>query len=144
MENFVEQKKDMTEHPKFYPTVVHMLQQAVIEFGDALAIKYEDRQLSYIQYLRCVAGLSRRFQTFNNGQTLIGERIAFICGNSIEMAVGLFAGHASGAQVVPINPIYKLRELSHISENLYFSGQKQAIRPENLSPGRFLTCRTRC
>ena len=104
----------MTEHPKFYPTVVHMLQQAVTDFGDALAIKYEDRQLSYIQYLRCVAGLSRRFQTFNNGQTLIGERIAFICGNSIEMAVGLFAGHASGAQVVPINPIYTLRELNHI------------------------------
>ena len=104
----------MTYRPKFYPTVVHMLNQAAIEFGDEPAVIFEDRQLSYTQYARCIAGLARQLQGFTSGQSLRGERVALICGNSIEMAVGLFAVHASGAQVVPINPIFTAHELNHI------------------------------
>ena len=95
----------MTYRPKFYPTVVHMLNQAAIEFGGEPAVIFEDRQLSYTQYARCIAGLARQLQGFTRGKSLRGERVSLICGNSIEMAVGLFAVHASGAQVVPINPI---------------------------------------
>ena len=96
----------MSYNPKIYTTVVHMLSKAAADFGDATAIVCEDRQLTYNQYLRCVSGLARRLQDFVQGQSLRGERIALICANSIEIAIGLFAGHASGGQIVPINPIF--------------------------------------
>jgi len=82
--------------------------------GDVTALIHEDRQLSYDQYIRCVAGLARQLQSFKQGKSLRGERVALICGNSLEMAVGLFGAHASGAQIVPVNPIYTARELTHI------------------------------
>ena len=104
----------MTNYPKIYPTVVHMLYQTAAEFNDKIAVKFEDRQLSYIQYLRCISGLARQLRNFNRDQSLRGQRVALICNNSIEMAIGLFAVHASGGQVVPINPIYTSRELNHI------------------------------
>ncbi|MGY9000500.1 MAG: AMP-binding protein, partial [Rhodospirillales bacterium] len=104
----------MDYRPRIYTTVVHMLYEAANEFGGESAIIFEGRELSYIQYLRCVAGLARMLQAFSQNESLKDERIAIICGNSIEMAVGLFAAHASGGQVVPINPIYTSRELSHI------------------------------
>ena len=92
----------MTNYPKIYPTVVHMLYQTAAEFNEKIAVKFEDRQLSYIQYLRCISGLARQLRNFNRGQSLRGQRVALICNNSIEMAVGLFAVHASGGQVVPL------------------------------------------
>ena len=104
----------MDYRPRIYTTVVHMLYEAANEFGGTSAIIFEGRELTYIQYLRCVAGLARKLQAFSQNESLKDERIAIICGNSIEMAVGLFAAHASGGQVVPINPIYTSRELSHI------------------------------
>ena len=104
----------MDDCPKAYSTVVHMLCEAAEIFGDKPALIYEDRQLTYTQYLRCVAGVARKLQAFSSDQSLVGERIALMCSNSMEMAVGLFAAHASGGQVVPINPIYTSRELSHI------------------------------
>lgn len=32
-------------------------------------------------------------------------------GNSIDMAIAMFAIHAAGAQAVPINPLYTAREV---------------------------------
>jgi long-chain acyl-CoA synthetase len=104
----------MTDAPKLYPTVVHMLDEASQQSSQSTAVIHEGRQLTYSEYLRCVAGLSRKLQSFSADQSLRGQRVALICGNSLEMAVGLFAAHASGAQIVPINPIYTARELLHI------------------------------
>lgn len=104
----------MRELPKVHPTILHMLAEAAENFGDAPAVVDGERRLTYCQYLSCVAGLARKLQGLADGQSLKGERVALICGNSLEMAVGLFAAHASGAQIVPINPIYTARELSHI------------------------------
>ncbi len=104
----------MSEMPKVHPTVVHMLAAATEKFGDAPAIIQGDRRLTYNEYVRCVAGVAHKLQSFSGGKSLRGERVALICGNSLEMAIGLFAAHASGAQIVPVNPIYTSRELNHI------------------------------
>jgi long-chain acyl-CoA synthetase len=104
----------MNKSPKIYPTIVHMLAETVDKFGDTPALICEDRTLTYSEYFRCVAGLARRLQDFSEGKSLRDERVALICGNSLEMAIGLFAAHASGAQIVPVNPIYTKRELTHI------------------------------
>ncbi len=99
--------------PHVYPTVVHMLADAAWRRPEALAMKFEGRSLSYRELARCVGGLAAELQALGAS----GERVALICGNSLEMAIGLFAVHAAGAQAVPINPLYTARELTHLIED---------------------------
>lgn len=96
--------------PKVHPTVVHMLADAAARSGEATALACGDRQLTYAQYLRCVAGFARELAAMGAR----GSRVALVCGNSLDLPVAMFAAHAAGAQAVPINPTYTARELSHI------------------------------
>jgi long-chain acyl-CoA synthetase len=99
--------------PHVYPTVVHMLADAEARAPDALALKFDGRKLTYREFARCVGGLAAELQ----GQGAGAERVALICGNSLEMAVALCAIHAAGAQAVPLNPLYTARELGHMIED---------------------------
>ena len=95
--------------PPIHPTVIHML-MAAEDCADREAIVCAGRRLDYGQYLRCVAGFARELT--KHGAR--GERIALILGNSVEVALAMFAVHAAGAQAVPVNPIYTPRELDLI------------------------------
>lgn len=96
--------------PYVHPTVVHMLADAVKNSPDAEALVCGQERLTYVEYARCVGGLAT--ELIDLGAT--GRRVAIICGNSIDMAVAIFAIHAARAQAVPINPIYTAREIGHI------------------------------
>ncbi|MFQ5914256.1 MAG: long-chain fatty acid--CoA ligase [Nitrospinota bacterium] len=96
--------------PKVFDTVVHMLADAAKRAGNATALVFEDRQLTYTEFARCVGGFASELVTLGARD----GRAALICGNSIEMAIAMFAVHGAGAQAVPINPIYTARELTHI------------------------------
>ncbi len=87
-----------------------MLADAALHSGDAMALVCGDRRLSYAQTLRCVAGFARELVALGAR----GCRVALVCGNSLDMPVAMFAAHAAGAQVVPINPTYTARELSQL------------------------------
>ena len=76
-----------------YPSVVHMLQAIAGQQPDACAIVCSEQRLSYAEYAGLVAGLASRFDTLGAR----GERIAVMLGNSIEMAVAVFAAHAAEA-----------------------------------------------
>jgi len=97
--------------PHVFPTVVHMLADAAARRPDGLAFKFEGRSLTYRQFLRCVGGLAHELRGLG---VVKGERVALVCGNSLEMAIALFAIQAAGAQTVPINPLYTTRELDHL------------------------------
>jgi branched-chain amino acid transport system ATP-binding protein len=96
--------------PRVFPTVVHMLAEAARLRPDAPALTCAGTELTWGEYERCVATLAHRFTALGAG----GERLALVIGNSIEVAVATFAGHAAGAQVVPINPGYTQRELGQL------------------------------
>ncbi len=96
--------------PTVHPTVVHMLAEAAERAGDRPALVAEGRSLTYADYLACVAGFAAELRGLGAG----GVRVALVLGNSIEMALAMFAVHAAGAQAVPVNPVYTARELSHI------------------------------
>jgi long-chain acyl-CoA synthetase len=98
------------ELPQLFETVIHMLRAAAEKSPQVTAVTFENRTLDYLQYLRCVAGFSLELEGLN----VRGERVVLICGNSLEMAVSMFAVHAAGAQAVPVNPLYTPRELKHI------------------------------
>ncbi len=99
--------------PTVHPTVVHMLADAAARTGDRVALVDGDRQLTYRDYLACVAGFARELIELGAA----GERVALVLGNSLDMAVAMFAVHAAGAQAVPVNPIYTARELKHILDD---------------------------
>jgi len=99
--------------PHVFETVVHMLKVAAEAAPLATAIKFDNRQLDYQQYLRCVAGFACELENLD----VRGERVVLICGNSLEMAVAMFAVHAAGAQAVPVNPLYTSRELKPVLQD---------------------------
>ena len=96
--------------PRVHATVVHMLADAAARSPQAIAVVDGERRLSYRDYAACVG----RFAHELVGLGARGSRVALVCGNSLDMAVAMFAAHAAGAQAVPINPIYTARELGHI------------------------------
>lgn len=96
--------------PRQYDTVVHMLQHACEKSPDAIALKAGDTALSYRDYASSVAALAHRLI----GLGAAGERVALVMGNSIDMAIAMFAIHAAGAQAVPVNPLYSAREVQYI------------------------------
>ncbi len=96
--------------PYVHPTVVHMLAQAGEQAGDRSALVCGGVTLTYSEYVRCVAAFATQLQNIARR----GDRIAVVAGNSLDMAIALFAVHAAGCQVVPVNPAYTARELRHI------------------------------
>jgi long-chain acyl-CoA synthetase len=96
--------------PRVFPTVVHMLADTSARFPDDTALVCGSRNLTYTQYWRCVAGFAEELR----GHGARGNRVALICGNSLEIAIAMFAVHAAGAQAVPINPTYTERELGYL------------------------------
>ncbi len=97
----------MSSLPRHHPTVVHMLQSAAVEAGDAEALVAGDVRLSYTEYRSCVARFAKELQLLQ----VAGERVAILMGNSADICIALFATHAAGAVAVPLNPLYTEREL---------------------------------
>jgi long-chain acyl-CoA synthetase len=101
----------MTESlPPVFATVVDMLADAAARAPQGVALVCNDRRLTYVQYLRCVAAFAQELIA----EGCRGGRVALVCGNSLDMPIAMFAVHAAGAQAVPINPAYTARELSYI------------------------------
>lgn len=122
---------DEDELPRVFQSVVHMLDDAADRAPAATAIAYADRRLTYAEYRRCVAGFAHELVSVGAR----GSRVALVLGNSIEMAIAMFATHAAGAQATPINPIYTARELTHIVRDaqpvvlLYDSDSAATVEP---------------
>ncbi len=99
--------------PQVHETSVHMLADAAAKAGDAVALVSGESQLSFSEFRRCVAGFAN--ELIDAGAA--GNRVVLICGNSIDMAIALYAVHAAGAQAVPLNPLYTQRELAQIIDD---------------------------
>ena len=99
--------------PPVFPTVVHMLAEVAARYPAREALVLGGERLLYADYLSCIGGFARELQA----RGAAGQRIAIILPNSIEICVATWAAHASGAQVVPINPLYTERELEAILED---------------------------
>lgn len=97
--------------PQVWPSVVHMLQDAVRRSPDHTAVKCEADTLTYRQYGACVAGLALELQARGIG---VGQRVALLMVNSLDIAIATYAVQAAGAQLVPLNPAYTAAELAPI------------------------------
>ena len=91
-------------------TVVEMLLSAAHSSPDECAVSFEGRKLNYREYWNCVCSFSSELQKYD----VAGNRVAILFKNSLDMAIVYFSVHASGAQIVPLNPEYTERELVEI------------------------------
>src|SRR4029077_14347569 len=87
------------------PTVVHMLAAAAAARPQGEALVCGDRRVTYGEYFSSVTSLAAE---------LHGERVATLLPNAIETCVAMFGVLASGAQLVPLNPLYTKREIDEI------------------------------
>lgn len=85
-----------------------MLAAAAAASPRAEALVCGERRLTYRDYWRAVSGVAAML-----GERR-GERVATKLGNSIEACVAAFGVLASGAQHVPLNPLYTQAELDPI------------------------------
>src|SRR5699024_6305688 len=100
--------------PFVWPTVVHMLADAAKQASDHTGLVCGNQSLSYAQYVACVSGFAAQLQKAGVGE---GDRVVVLMGNSLDVAIALFAVQAAGAQVVPLNPLYTASELSQVLDN---------------------------
>lgn len=121
----------MVQLPRVHETVVHMLAAASEGAGNTTALVCRGRTLTYSELLRCVGGFAEELLDLG----VHHGRVALVCGNSIEMAIAMFAAHAAGAQVVPVNPIYTGRELEYVLKDsdptavIYDDGVASVVEP---------------
>lgn len=101
---------DFESLPKVHPTVVHMLAEAAVTCPSATALVFGTVRLTYAGYRDRVAAFAQELIRLGAR----GQRVALICGNSLDLPIAMFGVHAAGAQAVPINPAYTVRELAHI------------------------------
>lgn len=94
-----------------WPSVLHMLQEAVETAPDRIAVVCGEERLTYRDYMRCIAGLS---QELRQRGVVPGDRVVTLLANSADAAVATFAVQASGAQLVPLNPGYTASELEPV------------------------------
>src|SRR5690554_6595189 len=94
-------KLEMAQHLPRYESLVHMFYAAVEAEPDGIAVIYEDRQLTYAEFGRAVAGFAERLRSERGGRILV------MMPNSIEMNLAITAVMSVGAQVAPVNPFLK-------------------------------------
>jgi len=94
-----------------YDTLVHMLYAAVEAEPDVVAVIYEERQMTYREFGRAVAGLAAALRERGIGR---GSRVVVLMPNSIEMDVAIMAVMAVSAQVAPANPFLTHAELQRV------------------------------
>jgi long-chain acyl-CoA synthetase len=99
----------MQPDPRFphLPTLVHILRASIAAEPERVAMICGERQVSYTEFGRAVAGLATRLAPLR----VAGGRIVVMVPNSIETAVAILATVTARAQVVPVNPFYTMSEL---------------------------------
>ena len=89
---------------------VALLARAAVRAPGATALVDGALRLTYADYAAAVGAFALQLR----GLGAAGARVALLLGNSIPMAVGIFAVQAAGATLVPLNPDYTAAELGPV------------------------------
>ncbi len=110
-----------------YPSLKHLLENALRTYADETAFINMNAKLSYRQ----LDQLSRAFVAWLQKQGLVpGDRVALMMPNVLQYAVALYGVLRAGMIVVNTNPLYTAHELEH---QLKDSGAKAIVILENFA-----------
>lgn len=116
-----EKQKEQQAFDALYKTVLRndklmfagrLLQRAVQQHGDTIALIYQDRHISYKKLYALASVLSRKI--IDNYGLKPRDRAIICFENSPEFYIAYFALWQAGAVVAPVNTFLKEKELGHI------------------------------
>ncbi len=109
----VEWNKTRVDYPR--DQLIHQLFEARVEkTPDAVAVVFEDRQLTYRELDRCANRLAHYLQSIGVApETLVGIAVE----RSLEMVVGLYGILKAGGAYLPIDPTYPPERIACILED---------------------------
>lgn len=108
LQHFTEEQRALPDAP---PSVLHAFRAAVARVPDRTALAYFDGRLSY----REVDELSDGLAGYLAGRGFApGDRLAVMLQNIPQFVITLLGAWKAGGTVVPVNPMYKTHELTHI------------------------------
>ncbi|MGW2350019.1 long-chain-fatty-acid--CoA ligase [Actinacidiphila glaucinigra] len=95
-------------------TLLHAFREVVARVPDRTALAYFDGRVGYRELDELSDGLARYLATRGFAR---GDRLAIVLQNVPQFAVALLGAWKAGGTVVPVNPMYKERELAHVLED---------------------------
>jgi HIP---CoA ligase len=106
-------------------TVARALAEAAADCPDRIYLRYRGRTVSYAQLQAEVTGAAAQLVALGIRP---GERVAVWAANTLGAAVALLALPVAGAQIVPLNTRYQLREAEQIIAS---AGGRTVIAPND-------------
>jgi len=115
---------------RFYPEVMHdypslpecsvyqLLHDSEKKYGDKVALRFQDQQISYRELKDTVDRLASSWHHMGMKK---GERIGLMLSNQPMYVYAYYAAQKLGAIVVQINPMYMPREIEEISHEVGLS-----------------------
>ena len=94
-----------------YPSVVHLMEQAMATYGDKVAFRALGQSLSYADIDRLSSAFAAWLQHKLGVQK--GDRIAVMVPNVLAFPIAFLGIARAGAVQVNVNPLYTPRELEH-------------------------------
>ncbi|WP_314173110.1 AMP-binding protein [Streptomyces winkii] len=92
-------------------TILHAFREAVRTVPDRTALAYFDGRISYRDADTLSDGIAAHLAARGLER---GDRLALMLQNSPHFVLALFGAWKAGAVVVPVNPMYKAREVAHV------------------------------
>lgn len=93
----------------------HLFEEQVARTPDAIAVVFNDRELSYATLNQLADGLAGRLRA--SGVTGADTLVALCAERSLEMVVGLLAILKAGAAYVPLDPAFPVERLAFMLED---------------------------
>ncbi|ELY58681.1 long-chain-fatty-acid--CoA ligase [Natronolimnohabitans innermongolicus] len=95
--------------------------ETVDEYGDSPAIVYDDTELTYEQFWERAGQFAQALEDRGIGE---GDRVGIYLPNLPQFVTAFYGTLRAGGIVVPMNPQYKTREISHLLDD---SGAKAVV-----------------
>jgi long-chain acyl-CoA synthetase len=92
-------------------TLLHAFRDSVARVPDRAALHYFDGSLTYRQLDELSGGFAAHLAAHGFGR---GDRLAVVLQNTPQFVVALLGAWKAGGIVVPVNPMYKEREIRHV------------------------------
>lgn len=137
MDSLYERRPWLKIYPDWIPADLELpkttcladFQASVRRVPDRPAIHYFDRTLSYGELGRCSDQLAVGLAGLGVAK---GDRVMLVLQNIPQFAIAVYASWKLGAIVVPLNPMYKEKELTYFCQD---SGAKILITQEDVAEG---------
>ena len=111
-----------------YQNIVEIYEQSIKNFGNKVAYKNMDEELTYNEVNECVDSLVWYFQNKTNLKK--GDKVALQMPNLLQYPIAIFACLKAGFVIVNTNPLYTSDEMLHQYKD---SGAKAVIIVENFA-----------